>query len=209
MFIAFRTFRRIILGIILLVSIVSLTLSLYLKPSFVHPNSAYVMVGILDVLIFASILSIFRRTLFDSPQLVATETLGLFTLLPFALILALYVLTVSVTSDSNAIRIFTVLQIFIFIGTILRQHRICAALSYKLTFLNRRSLHNGPRRHRYVHRMCLRPRRMEPRHRFFPFTFSDVRSILFRISVFPFPCFNAFPDRQRSRASKPRLPTWL
>jgi hypothetical protein len=85
MFVTFRTFRKIILGVILLVSVASLVLSVYLRPSFAHPNSTYVLVGILDTLIFATLISISRKTLFDSFQSVATEVLGLFTLLPFAL----------------------------------------------------------------------------------------------------------------------------
>ncbi|KAJ7502881.1 hypothetical protein B0H11DRAFT_1986783 [Mycena galericulata] len=119
MFIAFRTFRQVVLGLILLVSVASLVLSLYLKPYLVHPNSAYVMVGILDALIFASILSMTRRSLLASAQSVATETLGLFALLPFALILTLYVLTLSVSPEPTALWIFAILQILIFIGTII------------------------------------------------------------------------------------------
>ncbi|KAJ6497783.1 hypothetical protein C8R45DRAFT_984239 [Mycena sanguinolenta] len=86
MFINFRTFRKILLGAILLVSVTSLVLSIYLKPSFVHPNS---VVSILDTLIFSIILATIRKPFFQSPQPVATEALGLFTLLPFALILML------------------------------------------------------------------------------------------------------------------------
>ncbi|KAF7375900.1 hypothetical protein MSAN_00004400 [Mycena sanguinolenta] len=119
MFINFRTFRKILLGVILLVSVTSLVLSIYLKPSFVHPNSAYVLVAILDTIVFAVILSIIRKPFFHSPQPVATEALGLFTLLPFALILVLYSLTLSVTPDPTALEILAVLQILIFIGTIL------------------------------------------------------------------------------------------
>ncbi|KAJ6558459.1 hypothetical protein DFH09DRAFT_1317192 [Mycena vulgaris] len=86
MFVAFRTFRKIVLGSILLVSTTSLALSVYLRPYFAHPNSnTYVLVGILDTLIFATIISMSRKTLFNSPQSVATEALGLFALLPFAL----------------------------------------------------------------------------------------------------------------------------
>ncbi|KAJ6497781.1 hypothetical protein C8R45DRAFT_1130055 [Mycena sanguinolenta] len=119
MFINFRTFRKILLGAILLVSVTSLVLSIYLKPSFVHPNSVYVLVGILDTLIFSIILATIRKPFFQSPQPVATEALGLFTLLPFALILVLYSLTLSVTPDPTALEILAVLQILIFIGAIL------------------------------------------------------------------------------------------
>ncbi|KAJ7928498.1 hypothetical protein B0H13DRAFT_2311437 [Mycena leptocephala] len=115
----FRTFRKLLLGTILLISTVSLVLSIYLKPFFIHPNSAYVLVGILDGLIFAIILAIFRKILFGSAQSVATETLGLFTLLPFALILVLYCISLSVIPDPAALGIFAILQILMFIGAIL------------------------------------------------------------------------------------------
>ncbi|KAJ7350368.1 hypothetical protein DFH08DRAFT_861207 [Mycena albidolilacea] len=119
MFINFRTFRKILLGTILLISATSVVLSVYLKPYLKpSPNSAYVLLGILDTLIFAIILSV-GRTLFQSPQTVATEALGLFALLPFALILALYSMTLSVTPDQNVLSIFSILQILIFIGTTL------------------------------------------------------------------------------------------
>ncbi|KAJ7690694.1 hypothetical protein B0H17DRAFT_1064500 [Mycena rosella] len=118
MFINFRTFRKIILGMVLLVSVTSLVLSVYLRPSFTHPNSTYVLVGILDTLIFAATISMSRKVLF-SPQTVATEVLGSFTLLPFALILTLYSLSLSVTPDPTTNGIFAVLQILIFIGTII------------------------------------------------------------------------------------------
>ncbi|KAJ7125019.1 hypothetical protein C8R44DRAFT_914477 [Mycena epipterygia] len=119
MSITFRTFRKILLGIILLVSTASLALSLYLRPSFAHPNTAYVLVGILATLILVSTLSILRKTLFDSPQSVATETLGLFTLLPFALINTLYTLTLSVTPEPTTLWIFAILQILVIIGTVI------------------------------------------------------------------------------------------
>ncbi|KAF8170333.1 hypothetical protein K438DRAFT_2024511 [Mycena galopus ATCC 62051] len=120
MFLNFRTFRKIFLGAILLpICVTSLVLSIYLKPSFVHPDSAYVLVGILDTLIFAILLSIGRKPLFGSPQPVATEALGLFALLPFSLILVLFSLTIYVKPDPTALEIFAILQILIFIGTIL------------------------------------------------------------------------------------------
>ncbi|KAJ7729545.1 hypothetical protein DFH07DRAFT_183591 [Mycena maculata] len=119
MFISFRTFRKIILGTILLVSTASLGLSLYLKPYLIHRNSAYVLAGILDTVILTSTLALTRRSLLDSPQSVAMETLGLFTLLPFALILTLYVLSLSVTPEPTTLSIFAILQILVFIGTTL------------------------------------------------------------------------------------------
>ncbi|KAJ7076890.1 hypothetical protein B0H15DRAFT_863110 [Mycena belliarum] len=118
MALTFRAFRKIVLGIILLASSASLGLSLYLRASFTHPNSTYVLVGILNILILASIISISRKTLSRSAQPVATEVLGLFTLLPFAMILTLYALTLSVIPDPTTLEIFAILQILIFIGTI-------------------------------------------------------------------------------------------
>ncbi|KAJ7232796.1 hypothetical protein B0H12DRAFT_1144945 [Mycena haematopus] len=119
MFLNFRAFRKILLGAILLTSVTSLVLSIYLKPYFVHPNSVYVLVGILDTLIFAIIISIARKPLFQSPQPVATEALGLFALLPFDLILVLYSLTFSVTPDPTALEVLVVLQILMIIGAAL------------------------------------------------------------------------------------------
>ncbi|KAJ7188579.1 hypothetical protein C8R46DRAFT_1055164 [Mycena filopes] len=131
----FRTFRKILLGSILLVSAASLVLSLYLKPHFVHPNSAYVLIGILDTLIFAAVLSITRKKLLASAQPVATEVLGLFTLLPFALILVLYAISIQVaTSEPTTMWIFAILQILIFIGTILHGlYTICLIATAMLT----------------------------------------------------------------------------
>ncbi|KAJ7782808.1 hypothetical protein B0H16DRAFT_1494441 [Mycena metata] len=134
MLIPFRTFRKILLGSILLVSTASLVLSLYLKPHFVHPNSAYVLVGILDSLIFAGVLSISRKKLLASPQPVATEVLGLFTLLPFSLILMLYALSIVVIPDPTALGVFAILQILIFIGTILHGlYTLCLITTAMLT----------------------------------------------------------------------------
>ncbi|KAJ7039137.1 hypothetical protein C8F04DRAFT_1255291 [Mycena alexandri] len=134
MFILFRTFRKILLGAILLVSVASLVLSLYLKPHFVHPNSAYVLVGILDTLILAIFLSISRKKLLASPQPVATEVLGLFTLLPFALILVLYALSITVIPDPTILGVFAILQILIFIGTILHGlYTLCLIATAMLT----------------------------------------------------------------------------
>ncbi|KAJ7128985.1 hypothetical protein C8R43DRAFT_689291 [Mycena crocata] len=125
MFIAFRTFRKIILGIILLASSGSLGLSLFLRPFFNHPNSAYVMIGILVAIVHATILSMSRKTIFGSPQSVATESLGTFTLLPFALILALYALSVSVTPEPSILLSLAALQILVFVSTII--HTLYAA----------------------------------------------------------------------------------
>jgi hypothetical protein len=154
----FCSFRKLLLGTILLISTVSLVLSIYLKPFFIHPNSAYVLVGILDGLIFAIILAIFRKILFGSAQSVATETLGLFTLLPFALseffsskkslfsdeftVLVLYCISLSVIPDPTALGIFAILQILMFIGAILRKHSRPHIAPLSLNILHRRSLHD-------------------------------------------------------------------
>ncbi|KAJ7287320.1 hypothetical protein C8J57DRAFT_1495780 [Mycena rebaudengoi] len=120
MFFTFAIFRKILLAVILLLDLVSLTLAVYLKASFTHSESTYVMVGILDGVIFATILSIFRAAIFHSAQSVATETLGLFALLPFHLILTLFVLGVTVIpGNPTALWIFAVLQILIIIATII------------------------------------------------------------------------------------------
>lgn len=227
MFIAFRNFRKIILGLIVLVSTASLVLSLYLKPSFTHPNSAYVMVGILDTLIFASILAMTRRWLLQSPQSVATETLGLFTLLPFALseyppssdhplsdsigVLTLYVLTLSVDpGEPTVLWIFAILQILIFIGTILREFSFRQRLLFA-NVLHRRSLHNRPHLHCDARRLCVRSGCLESSHRLVSVAFSDDCSILVYISLLLWTRPGFFPERRRTRlrASKPCLSTWL
>ncbi|KAJ6593600.1 hypothetical protein B0H19DRAFT_27159 [Mycena capillaripes] len=133
MFITFRTFRKILLGTIFLLSTASLVLSIYLRPFLIHPNSSYVLVGILDCLIFATVLAL-SKPLFGCRQSVATETMGGFILLPFALILTLFVISLSVTPDPTAICIFAILQILIFIGTILHGlYTICLIFTSMLT----------------------------------------------------------------------------
>ncbi|KAJ7209664.1 hypothetical protein GGX14DRAFT_452495 [Mycena pura] len=116
MFMSFRVFRKVVLWVIFLDAATSLALALYLKPSFIHPNSVYVLVGILIALIFASALSVLRRAIFDSPQTVVAETLGLLALLPFSLILVLYALGLSVTPHPTALWIFAILRILLVAG---------------------------------------------------------------------------------------------
>ncbi|KAJ7668493.1 hypothetical protein DFH06DRAFT_201228 [Mycena polygramma] len=120
MLISFRAFRKILLGTTLLLHATSLVLSIYLRPSFIHPNSAYFLVGILDCFIVGTII-VLAKPLFGCSQSVATEILFLFILLPFSLILSLYVLSLVIIPDSAALWIFAILQILVFIGTILRK----------------------------------------------------------------------------------------
>ncbi|KAK7057484.1 hypothetical protein R3P38DRAFT_3384828 [Favolaschia claudopus] len=115
MHITFRMFRKTLLGLILLVSTASLVLSVYLKSSFIRPDSVYVLLGILGTLTLAAVVSTLKK-----PQLVATEVLGLFALFPFALILLLYCLTIPVLPDDpTASSTLVILQTLIFISTIL------------------------------------------------------------------------------------------
>nr|GAT57900.1 predicted protein [Mycena chlorophos] len=113
---SFRVFRRLVLGTITTLSATNICLSLYIRPAFRHPNNAYIIVGILDALIFAAIVSMCRKSWGD-PQTVAAEALGLVVTLPFALILVLYTLGLSVTPDFQ--HVFVALQWLLVISTIL------------------------------------------------------------------------------------------
>ncbi|KAJ7647533.1 hypothetical protein FB45DRAFT_893682 [Roridomyces roridus] len=123
MSLSFRLLRRILLGLVISVSATSVVLSVLLKPHLNHPEATYVLITILDTLISLSIFALTRKPLLDSPQKVATEVLGLFAMLPFSLILTLYVLGLSLPtypqSTATALWIFAILQGFIFTGTIL------------------------------------------------------------------------------------------
>ncbi|KAJ6495667.1 hypothetical protein C8R47DRAFT_1116059 [Mycena vitilis] len=133
MFISFRTFRKILLGTTLLIHATSLVLSIYLRPSFIHPNSAYFLVGILDCFIVGTVI-VLAKPLCGCSQSVATEILFLFILLPFSLILSLYVLSLVIIPDPAALWIFAILQILVFIGTILHSlYTICLIFTAMLT----------------------------------------------------------------------------
>ncbi|CAK5281814.1 unnamed protein product [Mycena citricolor] len=119
MFINFKNARKLLLATIILASATTIVLSLYLKPSLTHPHSAYVLVAISDLIIFGAFLSIFRKSLFLSAQTVSAEALGSFVLLPFALILLLYTMSLSLKPDPGAFRIYGVLQVFVLISVIL------------------------------------------------------------------------------------------
>ncbi|KAF7321426.1 hypothetical protein MKEN_00663100 [Mycena kentingensis (nom. inval.)] len=121
MSIRFRTFRRLVLLAILSLSLLCVGLALYLKSAFLHPNSVYIIVGILDAIIFLSFLSIVRSSIFGDRQTVAMEVLGSFASFPFALILVLYTMTIVFAPNQQAstLQIFLALQILLITSTAL------------------------------------------------------------------------------------------
>ncbi|KAF7298020.1 hypothetical protein HMN09_01023100 [Mycena chlorophos] len=113
--ISFRVFRRLVLGTITTLSATNICLSLYIPPSLPPPEQC-LHYRILDAMIFAAIVSMCRKSWGD-PQTVAAEALGLVVTLPFALILVLYTLGLSVTPDFQ--HVFVALQWLLVISTIL------------------------------------------------------------------------------------------
>jgi len=115
MSIAFRSLRRTLLGFMASLSCLCIILACYLRPCFLHSSSVWVLVAIPLVTMCGSLWSIVRKPAFRSPQSVALEVTGFFAILPFELILAIFVLTVVPKLDSATVtKTFFVLEVLIF-----------------------------------------------------------------------------------------------
>jgi len=96
-------------------SCLCIILSFYLRPCFPHTSSVWVLASIPFVTMCGGLWSVIRKPAFHSPQSVALEFAGLFVILPFELILAIFVLTVAPeVSSVNVMKTFYALEVVIF-----------------------------------------------------------------------------------------------
>lgn len=115
----FRIFRRILLGLIALLSLFSIILSIILCHSFSHRRVFWMIILVQSACMARSLWSTLSKPLLKRAQSVAWEVVGLFVLLPFELILALVVISTPLQREPSPNLIYNVLQIFILINAII------------------------------------------------------------------------------------------
>ncbi|PFH46725.1 hypothetical protein AMATHDRAFT_69242 [Amanita thiersii Skay4041] len=114
----FKTFRRILAGIIIAISCTCFCLTLSLLPYFTRTSIAWVVASLQLLSILRTLFSTLRKTLLREAQSVASETISLFILFPFQLILGLVILSSPFIPDlPNEFYAPLVLQIFIIINS--------------------------------------------------------------------------------------------
>ncbi|KAF8893884.1 hypothetical protein BD779DRAFT_958793 [Infundibulicybe gibba] len=109
----FRTFRRSLLAFMSATAFTAVALAIYLLPYMSHPNMVWLLVSVQGLCLGRSLWSALGKPVLRRPQSVASETISLFCLLPFQLILALAILTIS---GGQKYLVLFVLQIVIFVG---------------------------------------------------------------------------------------------
>ncbi|KAF5320770.1 hypothetical protein D9619_001510 [Psilocybe cf. subviscida] len=85
----FGCFRRFLCGIIALTAAISMVLAVYLSKFFMRQGIVWLLVGVQLFSFLRATWSAVRKPMFRLPQSVASETVGLFVLLPFQLIIVL------------------------------------------------------------------------------------------------------------------------
>ncbi|KAG5734224.1 hypothetical protein E4T56_gene2130 [Termitomyces sp. T112] len=124
----FRTFRRVLLGLIISLCCVSVGLSISIRPILNHQHIFWLHVSIQSACLLRSLWSALRKPLLKQLHSVASETVSLFFLLPFELVFALIVSTSPLEREHTLDPLPLVLRIFILVNTIIN-------LSYTACFL--------------------------------------------------------------------------
>ncbi|GLB37370.1 hypothetical protein LshimejAT787_0404210 [Lyophyllum shimeji] len=119
MSVRFCTFRRILLGLIAVLSCVSIGLSIPLLPCLRHRKVLWTIVPIQGACLIRSSWSALRKPVLKHEQSVARETIELFLLVPFELVLALVTATSPLEREDGPRVLPLVLQVFILVNTII------------------------------------------------------------------------------------------
>lgn len=108
------------------ISAVTIVLAFFMLSSFSHNAVPWLLVTIQTLGFMRTLWSITRKSLVNSYQSVASEGIGLFSLFPFHLILALIIATTEFRDKASPV-VYMLLQIFVIGGSI--NHQILFTLS--------------------------------------------------------------------------------
>lgn len=108
----FRTFRRALSVAMLVISATTIVLAFLALPNLVHNAVPWLLVTIQTLSFMRTLWSITRKSLLNTSQSVASEAIGLFSLFPFHLILALIVATTEF-KDKTSPAVYFLLQTFV------------------------------------------------------------------------------------------------
>jgi len=113
----FKTFRRVLIGLTILLPCTSIGLTLSLMHAFTHPRLGWMVISVQTVSILRAVFSITRKLILKDNQSVGSEAIGLFALFPFQLMLALAIVSGAFTPEA-ALPTYTpsVLQIFVLVN---------------------------------------------------------------------------------------------
>ncbi|TFK62255.1 hypothetical protein BDN72DRAFT_848813 [Pluteus cervinus] len=117
MAVSFRAFRRFLSGLIALISLTSTVLSFYIINDVAHKPTAIVLGVIEAATLIRASMPIWYRPVFQTHQIVASEAIAFFLLLPFHLILSLIVIVTELKKESRMHEVLLVLKVFIFTNT--------------------------------------------------------------------------------------------
>ncbi|KAF8971057.1 hypothetical protein BDZ97DRAFT_1787477 [Flammula alnicola] len=107
----FQLFRQVLCITLAFCAAISLCLGIYLSQFFVRQGLLWLLVTVEVLSFLRSLWSITRKPIFNAPQPVASEAVGLFVLFPFQLIVALLLSGITLKHGSNTL-VFIFLRVF-------------------------------------------------------------------------------------------------
>ncbi|KAK0226300.1 hypothetical protein IW262DRAFT_1361153 [Armillaria fumosa] len=110
----FATFRRLLLGVMSLIACACISLSVFLQTAFDHRSGVILIISVEAITLLQTFASAHHQVLFRKSQVVALDFATVVLLLPFSMILSLFILDVELGSKNEVLlRALLALQILI------------------------------------------------------------------------------------------------